>query len=521
MSGTPPRGLADALGILEIDRDPEAWAFVLTAMGSECMRIAFAITGDAGLADDVVQETLLQVRDDAGQFRARSADPNADARGWIARICTHTALQLLRQRSRSQAREQRHVVENSLAVVATSEEMYMEREDHQLLRQAVARLPEQQRAAIVLLHFLDREYAEVAAELRIPIGTAKIRVHRGIERLRGILARQNITLAPVAIAGALTKLPHAGAEAVSEYTMPILPQHLHLLNAPRHATLHLAHQGIHMSTFVAISCAITMSCALGAVIVVAHPIHASTTNADAIVAAIAPPIASTPAMPARASMPTATNSQPEPITVDFSHATALEAYFGLHFRIRGGMYVPPATATVLPPSISCVIKESSPDVALAIVAEASHTHLEQRADCTWILPGLLASTSALPARLVPSGETPEPTQLSPGKQADQSLRSDLRWLNGNGVSRCNLLRTILPLVNASVVVDPDALAHDQDVIVKLTQGTFAELLHELGVTGCWRGKVLHLTLEAPPADTGHPATSPIPPTAPVPHGSGF
>ena len=78
--------LAKLLARLAAGRDGEAWGTVLEKVGEPVWRLALRISGDAALSEDVVQETLLQIRDCSGSFHARSADPDVHAYHWILRI---------------------------------------------------------------------------------------------------------------------------------------------------------------------------------------------------------------------------------------------------------------------------------------------------------------------------------------------------------------------------------------------------------------------------------------------------
>jgi RNA polymerase sigma-70 factor (ECF subfamily) len=57
------------------------------------------------------------------------------------------------------------------------------------LDRAIEELPPALRAAIVLRHVEDLSYEEIAATLGVPLGTVKIRIHRGREALARILRR--------------------------------------------------------------------------------------------------------------------------------------------------------------------------------------------------------------------------------------------------------------------------------------------------------------------------------------------
>lgn len=69
------------------------------------------------------------------------------------------------------------------------------------VQEEVDRLPERYRAPIVLCYLEGLTHEEAASQLRIPVGTVKVRLSRGRDRLRGRLIRRG--LAPAAIAGAL------------------------------------------------------------------------------------------------------------------------------------------------------------------------------------------------------------------------------------------------------------------------------------------------------------------------------
>src|SRR6185295_1152851 len=97
-----------ALKRLAQGRDAEAWEVLLNRHGGEIFRACRKILGEEALAEDACQETLLQLRDRAGQFRGGAQDPERLARAWIMRTACTTALQMLRKRRLDQAREQTH-----------------------------------------------------------------------------------------------------------------------------------------------------------------------------------------------------------------------------------------------------------------------------------------------------------------------------------------------------------------------------------------------------------------------------
>jgi len=70
------------------------------------------------------------------------------------------------------------------------EALFERAEERNALARLVAALPERYRVAVVMRHVMGLSYAEVAEILKQPAGTAKARVHRGIQLLQAGLAEQ-------------------------------------------------------------------------------------------------------------------------------------------------------------------------------------------------------------------------------------------------------------------------------------------------------------------------------------------
>lgn len=150
------------------------------------------ILGDASLAEDAFQAAFLEVF-----LHCREFDPARRFRPWVYRIANTRAIDLLRRNrrhklarldaggpSRSENRSLYDVPDaqapNPLEDLATSEV-------GQRLRLLVDSLPARLRNILDLVIFRGLAYHEAAAELGIPIGTVKSRIHNAILRLRRIL----------------------------------------------------------------------------------------------------------------------------------------------------------------------------------------------------------------------------------------------------------------------------------------------------------------------------------------------
>lgn len=144
-----------------------------------CRRIA----GSTRDADDAAQEAMIRVVRNLDKFDGRSAFGT-----WVYRIATNTALDELRRRKR---RPQLHVVGDDDDGPRETADPLADRHvdavaDRMAIDDALADLPEEFRAPVVMRDVGDLDYAEIAAALDVPIGTVKSRIARG----RKILVEQ-------------------------------------------------------------------------------------------------------------------------------------------------------------------------------------------------------------------------------------------------------------------------------------------------------------------------------------------
>ena len=136
---------------------------------------------DAAAADDLVQETFLQIH------RARHTyDPAFPVTPWAFAIARHVWLMHRRTLSR-RPRSTDGVEAADLPVRATSEAYA----DRVAVRGALGRLPQGSRAALVWHHVFGFSFREIAARLGIRETAAKLRSSRGMAELRERLKRDH------------------------------------------------------------------------------------------------------------------------------------------------------------------------------------------------------------------------------------------------------------------------------------------------------------------------------------------
>jgi RNA polymerase sigma-70 factor (ECF subfamily) len=157
---------------------------VYEAHGPELYRFARRSLGDAGLAEDAVQEAFVRA------WRASASyDPaRASQRTWLFAILRNVVIDSSRaRRSRPQLASAAEAEGDGPSVPDDGIEQMLTLWE---VEAALAELADDQRRVLVEVHWRGRPYADVAAELGIPEGTVKSRVYYGLRAMRDALEAQ-------------------------------------------------------------------------------------------------------------------------------------------------------------------------------------------------------------------------------------------------------------------------------------------------------------------------------------------
>ena len=157
------------------------WEDVARNHGRFLYTVAYRLTGNHDDAQDLVQEVLLRVRRGLETYRPGSLE------GWLSRITTNTFLDEARRRQRRPAERlpeepDRVVPPSPGADVALASEVLPDD-----VQDALRRLPDEYRAAVVLCDVVGLSYDEIGDSLGVPVGTVRSRIHRGRALLRKAL----------------------------------------------------------------------------------------------------------------------------------------------------------------------------------------------------------------------------------------------------------------------------------------------------------------------------------------------
>jgi RNA polymerase sigma-70 factor, ECF subfamily len=184
-------GIDGEQALVERARDGDRHAFdrLVAARLPQTYRLAKAITGHAGDADDVTQEAFLQ----AWRNLPRLRDP-ARFDAWFGRILVNEARTVLRRRGR--------VMTVSVDAIDVRGDdatgRYPGAPDPSIdaiaegdaLQRAIDRLTVDQRSILAMHHLEERPVAEIAAVFGIPVGTAKWRLHEARAALERAMETQ-------------------------------------------------------------------------------------------------------------------------------------------------------------------------------------------------------------------------------------------------------------------------------------------------------------------------------------------
>jgi RNA polymerase sigma factor (sigma-70 family) len=149
--------------------------------------------GNSHSAEEITQAVFIILSRKAKSFPRKTI-----LTGWLHQTTRLTAANFLRTEIRRQHREQKAYMQSTLGETETWTQIAP------LLDDAIARLGDRDRDAILLRYFENKSAREMAAALRVDEPAAQKRVTRAVEKLRAFFAKRGVTLTAAAIAGAVS-----------------------------------------------------------------------------------------------------------------------------------------------------------------------------------------------------------------------------------------------------------------------------------------------------------------------------
>jgi len=166
----------------------------------ELFQFVVRFTGDSVTAEDVVQESFLQVHLSADQF-----DPKRRFKPWLFTIAANKARDQLRRRTRRRevasdahldddADSGRRFIQLLSGEATPPDEELLADEKRRVVRQALVEMPEKLREVLVLAYYHRFPYKDIGEVMDIPLGTVKSRLHAAIalfgEKYRALAAEK-------------------------------------------------------------------------------------------------------------------------------------------------------------------------------------------------------------------------------------------------------------------------------------------------------------------------------------------
>ncbi len=183
----------DAELIALLDRVASQDAAALKALYDLCSSklygLAVRVVSNREWAEDVLQEAFLNIWRSAGDYRASLSPPMA----WMGLIVRSRGLDLLRRRTSDRAHVTQELDEyladtlegetpNPMDTAQASEQAWA-------LHQCLGRLDNRQREVVSLAYIRDLSHSELSEQLKLPLGTVKTWIRRGLDQLRLCMAR--------------------------------------------------------------------------------------------------------------------------------------------------------------------------------------------------------------------------------------------------------------------------------------------------------------------------------------------
>ena len=175
--------------------DPAAYDRIVDAYAPRLYGYLYRLTGSRDDSDDLLQELFLRLVRMIGSY-----EHDGRFEGWLFRIATNLARDRIRRRNREGrtaslddspegwegAGPVAWLAAGDLSSPPPDSRMALS-EDVDALQRALAELPAAEREVIMLRHFSQLSFAEIAEAMGTPLGTALARGHRGLAKLRQLM----------------------------------------------------------------------------------------------------------------------------------------------------------------------------------------------------------------------------------------------------------------------------------------------------------------------------------------------
>lgn len=170
-------------------RDEAALRLLYDRTAPKLFGLAMRVVRQREWAEDVLQESFLTIWRVAGDYRASLSPPLA----WLGLIVRSRSLDLLRRRTADRAQMTQEFDDVMADTLESDAPNPMDAADASeqawALHQCLSQLEGRQREVLSLAYLRDLSHGELAEQLKLPLGTVKTWIRRGLEKLRTCMHR--------------------------------------------------------------------------------------------------------------------------------------------------------------------------------------------------------------------------------------------------------------------------------------------------------------------------------------------
>jgi len=183
----------DTTLIALIDRvalaDEKALRELYELTSSKLYGVAVRVVTNREWAEDVLQEAFINIWRIAGDYKATLSPPMA----WMALVVRSRGLDFLRRRASERADRMQELDDVISDTVAGDSPNPMDTaqasQQAKALHNCLSLLDNKQREVVSLAYMRDMSHNQLAEQLKLPLGTVKTWIRRGLEQLRGCMAK--------------------------------------------------------------------------------------------------------------------------------------------------------------------------------------------------------------------------------------------------------------------------------------------------------------------------------------------
>ncbi|NQW81800.1 MAG: sigma-70 family RNA polymerase sigma factor [Polaromonas sp.] len=166
------------------EQDHAALKALYDLCAAKLFGLAVRVVGNREWAEDVLQESFMSIWRSAGDYRASLSPPMA----WLGLIVRSRGLDFLRRRTTSRSHVTQELDETMAETMEGNSPCPMDTaqasEQAWALHQCLGRLENRQREVVSLAYIRDLSHSELSLQLKLPLGTVKTWIRRGLDQLR-------------------------------------------------------------------------------------------------------------------------------------------------------------------------------------------------------------------------------------------------------------------------------------------------------------------------------------------------